>query len=145
MDIVVGVDGSESARAALRFAVEEARLRSARVRIVAAWHAPITVYEGAYVPADPSLREELETSTRQAVDVALGELGDATADVDAETVVREGQAAQILIEEAESADLLVLGSRGLGGFRGLLLGSVSQQCAHHASCPLVIVPHPREL
>ena len=145
MDIVVGVDGSESARAALRFAVEEARLRSARVRVVAAWHVPISVYEGAYVPTDPSLGEELEISTRKTVEVALGELGDTAGDIVVETVVREGQAAQALIEEAEGADMLVLGSRGLGGFRGLLLGSVSQQCAHHASCPLVIVPHPREL
>jgi nucleotide-binding universal stress UspA family protein len=145
MDIVVGVDGSESARAALRFAVEEARLRSARMRVVAAWHVPTTVYQGAYVPTNPSLGEELETSTRRAVEAALGELSDVAEDIVVETVVREGQAAQILIEEAESADLLVLGSRGLGGFRGLLLGSVSQQCAHHASCPLVIVPHPREL
>jgi nucleotide-binding universal stress UspA family protein len=50
----------------------------------------------------------------------------------------------VLLEEAADADLLVVGSRGLGGFRGLLLGSVSQQCAHHAPCPLVIVPHHRE-
>ena len=51
----------------------------------------------------------------------------------------------MLLEEAQDADLLVVGSRGLGGFRGLLLGSVSQQCAHHAPCPLVIVPHARDL
>jgi nucleotide-binding universal stress UspA family protein len=54
-------------------------------------------------------------------------------------VVREGQPARVLLDEARDADLLVVGSRGLGGFRGLLLGSVSQQCAHHAACPLVIV------
>jgi nucleotide-binding universal stress UspA family protein len=60
-------------------------------------------------------------------------------------VVREGSASHVLLEEAADADLLVVGSRGLGGFRGLLLGSVGQQCAHHAPCPLVIVPHRREL
>ena len=53
----------------------------------------------------------------------------------------EGQAADVLVTEAKDADLLVVGSRGLGGFRGLLLGSTSQQCAHHAPCPLVVVPH----
>jgi nucleotide-binding universal stress UspA family protein len=143
--IVVGVDGSASARAALRFAFEEARIRGARLRVVAAWHVPLTVYEGAYVPMDPSLGEELETNTREAVESALADAGDVAADVDFDTIVREGQAATVLLEEAEHADLLVLGSRGLGGFRGLLLGSVSQQCAHHASCPVVIVPHPREL
>jgi nucleotide-binding universal stress UspA family protein len=57
-----------------------------------------------------------------------------------ERVVREGQPAEVLVEAAEDADLLVVGSRGLGGFRGLLLGSVGQQCAHHARCPVVIVP-----
>ena len=106
---------------------------------------PITVYEGAYIPMDPGLDEELETNTRQAVEGALADAGDVDANVDFDTIVREGQAAHVLLEEAESADLLVLGSRGLGGFRGLLLGSISQQCAHHASCPVVIVPHPREL
>jgi nucleotide-binding universal stress UspA family protein len=57
-------------------------------------------------------------------------------------VVREGQPAEVLVAESKDAELLVVGSRGLGGFRGLLLGSVGQQCAHHAACPVVIVPHP---
>jgi nucleotide-binding universal stress UspA family protein len=60
-------------------------------------------------------------------------------------VVREGAPARVLLEAASDADLLVIGSRGLGGFRGLLLGSVGQQCTHHAPCPVVIVPHEREL
>jgi hypothetical protein len=59
-------------------------------------------------------------------------------------VVREGQAADVLLAEARKADLLVVGSRGLGGFRALLLGSVSQQCARHAACPVMIVPPPHE-
>ena len=57
------------------------------------------------------------------------------------TVVRQGQAADAICEEAKGAELLVVGSRGLGGFRGLLLGSVSQQCAHFAPCPVLIVPN----
>jgi len=56
----------------------------------------------------------------------------------------EGTAAAALVEESRGADLLVVGSRGLGGFRGLLLGSVGQQVAHHAACPVVIVPHGRD-
>jgi nucleotide-binding universal stress UspA family protein len=64
----------------------------------------------------------------------------AASDVDVASVVRQGQAADVLLEEARGADLLVVGSRGLGGFTGLLLGSVSQQCAHHATCPVAIVP-----
>jgi nucleotide-binding universal stress UspA family protein len=62
--------------------------------------------------------------------------------VEVEQVTVEGAAPRVLLEQAEDAELLVVGSRGLGGFRGLLLGSVSQQCAHHAQCPVVVVPTP---
>lgn len=127
--IVVGVDGSPGAIQALRFAVSEARLRGAGVRAVAVWE----------------LGGNLEQGARDRVRHALDEIGDLVAGVDTETVVREGSPPQVLLEEAQDADLLVLGTRGLGGFRGLLLGSVSQQCGHHTPCPLVIVPHPRDL
>jgi len=70
-------------------------------------------------------------------------LGGADPGVPVERSVVEGPAAQVLLRAAAGADLLVLGSRGRGGFAGLLLGSVSQQCAHHAPCPLVIVRRPR--
>lgn len=143
--IVVGVDGSASARAALRFALVEARLRGDAVRAVAAWHVPIAAYGGALVPPDPALVADLEPQTRRTLDRALAEVADEAAGLELEPVVREGLPARVLLEEAEGADLLVVGSRGLGGFRGLLLGSVSQQCAHHAPCPVVIVPHEREL
>jgi len=143
--IVVGVDGSESARAALRFALEEGRLRGATVRAVAAWHVPPAAYGGALAPPDPGFVNELEPEARRALERALEQAGAPPADVEVETVVREGAPARVLLDEAADADLLVVGSRGLGGFRGLLLGSVSQQCAHHAPCPLVIVPHARAL
>jgi nucleotide-binding universal stress UspA family protein len=143
--IVVGVDGSGGARDALRFALEEARFRRAAVRVVAAWHVPVAAYGGAFVPPDPALVAEPDPDARRAAERALEDAGDLADDVDVETVVREGAPAQVLLEEADDADLLVVGSRGLGGFRGLLLGSVSQQCAHHAPCPVVIVPHRRQL
>lgn len=142
--IVVGIDGSESARAALRFALDEARLRGAAVRAVAAWHVPTTTYGGAFVPPADGLLDELETATRRTLERALTDAGD-QADLEVEPVVREGAPARVLLEAASDADLLVIGSRGLGGFRGLLLGSVGQQCTHHAPCPVVIVPHEREL
>ena len=66
------------------------------------------------------------------------------ADVGAELVLREGSAARLLVEESKQAELLVVGSRGRGGFAGLLMGSVSQQCAAHACCPVVIVPAPAQ-
>ena len=141
--IVVGVDGSAGARVALEFALHEARLRGADLRVVAAWEIPAIAYAGGYGPGDEKLFAELEHEAR---DNAARALADVDADgVKLTTVVREGGSAHVLLEEAADADLLVVGSRGLGGFRGLLLGSVSQQCAHHAPCPLVIVPHRREL
>jgi nucleotide-binding universal stress UspA family protein len=143
--IVVGVDGSESARAALRFALEEAGLRGATVRAVAAWHVPVAAYGDAFMPPNPDLLSDLEPRARKELEGALAEAGEQAAGVEIEQVVREGPPARVLLDEADKADLLVVGSRGLGGFRGLLLGSVSQQCSHHAPCPVVIVPHGREL
>jgi nucleotide-binding universal stress UspA family protein len=135
--IVVGVDGSEDSDRALDWAINEARLRSARLRLVAAWHIPLTVYSGpGYVPAVGS-RESFEELAKEAAGLAVKRVGDTG--VEADSVVREGQAAEVLLEESVGADMLVVGSRGHGGFTGLLLGSVSAQCAHHALCPLVIV------
>jgi nucleotide-binding universal stress UspA family protein len=144
-EIVVGVDGSESAQAALRFALDEARLRGASVRAVAVWHVPPGAYGGAFASPDPGLVADLEPGMRRALEDALKRAAGHAAGVDVEPVVREGAPARVLLEEADEAALLVLGSRGLGGFRGLLLGSVGQQCAHHAPCPVVIVPHHRDL
>ncbi|HKO75380.1 MAG TPA: universal stress protein [Gaiellaceae bacterium] len=135
--IVVGVDGSEHGERALEWAVKEAGLRGARLRLVAAWHLPPAVYSGpGYIPT-AGTRESFEEPAGEAAEVAAARARDAG--VEADAVVREGQAAEVLVEEAANADMLVVGSRGHGGFTGLLLGSVSAQCAHHAVCPLVIV------
>lgn len=138
--VVVGVDGSSGSRQALRFAVEEARLRGARLRAVTAWHIPPLAYSGGYVPPfDP---KEFEQSATAIGEKALAEVETDTVGLDVEHVAAQGQAAQVLLDEAEGAELLVVGSRGHGGFTGLLLGSVGQQCAHHARCPVVIVNEP---
>jgi nucleotide-binding universal stress UspA family protein len=105
---------------------------------------PTAVYGGpGFVPA---LSEPLDQTFRKASEQALaaGLERVREAGVEADALVEEGQAADILIEAAGNADLLVVGSRGHGGFVGLLLGSVSAQCAHHAPCPVVIVPVPTE-
>ena len=136
--IVVGYDGSESAQRALEWATEEAKLRSAELEIVAAWEVTNTVYAYGYVPQIlPSLEEE----ARKATEKLLAECAEDArkAGVEVVTQARHGQAADELAEAAENAALLVVGSRGHGGFAGLLLGSVSAQLAHHAPCPLVIV------
>lgn len=136
--IVVGIDGSDESNEALRWALEEARLRKATLRAVHAWRDPYTVPPGYGPPEDfdfSALRREAEGFLKATVTEVAGE----SSDVTIEEVTAEGAAASVLVEEAEGADLLVVGSRGHGGFVGLLLGSVSQQSAHHASCPVVIV------
>ena len=133
--IVVGVDGSEASKAALRWAVEEARLRGATLRVVYAWSIPLVLVPGAAV-AESDVAP-VQADAEQMVDRLVQEV--AADGVTVEGAAVEGVPASVLVEAAEGADLLVVGSRGHGGFAGLLLGSVSQQCAHHAPCPVVIV------
>jgi nucleotide-binding universal stress UspA family protein len=134
--IVVGVDGSAGADRALEFALDEARLRGEPLRAVCAWQTPALEYAGAvFVPADDLWREaerHAEEIVRAAVARASG--------VAAEGRAVEGHPVRILAEEAQGAALLVVGTRGHGGFAGLVLGSVSSALAHHPPCPLVIVP-----
>jgi nucleotide-binding universal stress UspA family protein len=133
--IVAGVDGSPGARAALSFAIGEARLRGAAVTAICAYERPWT--EAAGPPGRPDslavARAILRTEVAEALEVIGG-------GVRVEQQAVEGPAAKSLLAAAASAELLVVGSRGRRGFRGLLLGSVSQQCACHAPCPVVIVP-----
>jgi len=138
--IVVGVDGSEGSVHALEQALEEARARHAEVKAVAAWHVPGAAYDTGWVPVsvDPT---DFEQIARSALERSIEEAGAARSGVSVTPIVREGQPADVLLAEARGADLLVVGSRGFGGFKGLLLGSVSQQCAHHATCPVLIVPN----
>ena len=147
--IVVGVDHSESAKAALRFALEEARLRGARLRVVYAWQFGPFGYigtlglEGSY-PAVGADLSDLHNAAESALDATVCEVISDSGGVEVEQRVVEGRPGAVLVEESQSADLVVVGSRGLGGFAGLVLGSVGQQCAHHAACPVVIVHHRHE-
>lgn len=132
--IVVGVDGSPSSKAALRWAVRQARLTGARVEAVTAWEFP--TYYG-WIPADST--EVLEGVARSMLAEATEEAAAAAPGVNVYRVVAHGNAASVLLDFAKEADLLVVGSRGHGGFTGALLGSVSQHCVRHATCPVVIV------
>jgi nucleotide-binding universal stress UspA family protein len=144
--IVVGVDASEGAAEALRWAIAEARLRDTRLRAVYAWTLSYPVGESyGYLvgPLQASPYGGMSDQRRAAEELlerAIAALWTEAGDVDIECQVVEGSAADALVGAAADADLLVVGSRGHGGFVGLLLGSVSQQCAHRASCPVVIVP-----
>lgn len=139
---MVGVDGSDGANQALRYALSEARAKASTVRAVLAWHVPATAFAGGYVPPVFDV-DAFSARAREGLGRFVEAVADDAEGVEVEQVVREGQAAHVLVEEAREtdADLLVVGSRGLGGFKGLLLGSVSQECAHHTPCPLVIVPN----
>jgi nucleotide-binding universal stress UspA family protein len=136
--IVVGVDASEGSRAALRWAFDEARLRACPLDVVTVWQYPVLTTLPAFgaLPPIEDLSTEAETSLTQ----VLAEEGVASTDaVAVSTVVAEGAAAAALLETATDADLLVVGSRGHGGFTGMLLGSVSQHVVSHAPCPVVVV------
>jgi nucleotide-binding universal stress UspA family protein len=136
--IVVGTDGSPHAERALEFAAEEARRRDAIVHVVTAWHVPAAVYRPGFAPmVNPSLEESAQEAAEDVAGRAAKNLR--ARGLEAETSVCHAQAADALVQQAEGADLLVVGSRGHGGFSGLLLGSVGQQCAQHAPCPTVIV------
>ena len=135
--IVVGVDGSDESKEALRWALEEARLRHATVRAVYAWRDPYVLAPGFGLPEDFEF-DALRERAVETLDAVIAEV-DGTSDVLVDGVVAEGAAASVLVDAAEGADLLVVGSRGHGGFVGLLLGSVSQQCVQHAPCPVLVV------
>ena len=139
--IVVGVEGSGYARAALIWALEEAHHRGAVIEVV-------TCYSPTYVPAAPDLgyvpldsfdlAAEVEKMQGEVIESAI-EASDFSDEVEIRRVLQKGRPADALMTAAEGATMLVVGNRGRGGFVGLRLGSVSQAIAHHSPCPLVIV------
>ena len=138
--IVVGVDGSDGGAAALEFAAAEAALRETRLRIVSAWEIPVAAYgAGGVPPLDPAALEAFRLRAEQVADEAVTTVKRLQPSVEVEALTVTGQPADALLANAADADLIVVGRRGLGGFKSLLLGSVSQQVVHHASCPVVVV------
>jgi nucleotide-binding universal stress UspA family protein len=138
--IVVGVDGSAHAQHALAWALDEARRRGASVRAVTAWNfVPATAFAGG-----PSVELRIfEEGGREVLDHALEKADTSGLAEPVKPVLVPGGAAGAILAEANDATLVVVGARGLGGFKSLLLGSVSQQVAHHAPCPVVIIPGDR--
>jgi nucleotide-binding universal stress UspA family protein len=136
--IVVGVDGSSEGERALHWAIDEARLRSAELELVQA--APPAGLMDAMTSM--SSRQELEDAAEHLLDQVLEEVVLArvdTQDLVVHRTVESGPAPEVLCEAARGADLLVVGARGQGGFRGMLLGSVATQVVQHAPCPVVVV------
>jgi len=150
-DVVVGVDGSPGARAAFRFAVEEARLREGRVVAILAWQLPIVEEPAPYMVGTPTFDVpvgETAGAYRNAafdlIDSVLAELADGAAGVQVERRVVEDSPAAALLEASKTAELLVVGARGHGRIASLLLGSVSLQCVQHARCPVIVVRYPAD-
>jgi nucleotide-binding universal stress UspA family protein len=142
--ILVGIDGSEAAHRALVSAAHEAALRGEQLRIVYAWQVPPPFYAGGYVPDLGPEREQAQHSAQQLVDDAVAAVAAAEPGVSCSGEAVEGQAAATLLDRGRFASLLVVGNRGRGGFKSLLLGSVSQQVVHHAHCPVLVVRAPAD-
>ncbi len=136
--IVVGVDGSEHGNAALRWALDEAALRHGEIIAVFAWQMPMIGVPGAFD------RDELERFSTAFIDEAVRAVVK-NPKVPISRLVAQGDVSASLIEASRDADMLVLGSRGRGGFAGLKLGSVSQACVQFAACPVVIVKRPGDV
>lgn len=131
--IVVGVDGSEHSKLALQWAARIAVTEGARIEAVAAWEIPTMAY--GYYGEPETERAEMKKMLAETVAEVFGD----RAPVDITMLTQRGGPAQVLIDAGAGALLLVVGSRGRGGFAGLLLGSVSSKVAAHATCPVLVV------
>ncbi|MGQ1839010.1 universal stress protein [Kocuria turfanensis] len=132
--VVVGVDGSEQSVEALRWAARIAPALGASIKVVGAWDYP-PEYAG-YVPLGSDNFDEI---TRKRVDKAIHQAFGEDVPEGLTTTVEFGHPSKVLVRESEDASMLVVGRRGHGGFRGLLLGSVSAACVSHASCPVLVI------
>ncbi|MDS1271874.1 universal stress protein [Lipingzhangella sp. LS1_29] len=139
--VVVGVDGSELSDAALRFALDEALRRDASLTVVHAWYVPVPLDPAALAASGYTVDQEEACSRAHArVETLVAEARSTrTAEVPVQIVIGVNHPAHVLLTESATAALVVVGSRGRGGFRGLLLGSVSQALLQHATVPVVVV------
>jgi nucleotide-binding universal stress UspA family protein len=137
--IVVGVDGSADSRLALRWAMRLARAEGASIDAVGAWQYP-TGLAWTAVPEDYSPKQDLEKAVEAAVDDVFGQDRPDSVRV----LIGEGHPVRVLLDASEGALMLVVGSRGHGGFSGLLMGSVSARVAELANCPVLVVHEPPE-
>jgi nucleotide-binding universal stress UspA family protein len=133
--IVVGVDGSASSMAALRWAIRQAKLTGSSVDAVIAWHVPAGY--GIAPVGDGAV--DFEGDAKQVLADALNQVTGTESGGLVRPSVVEGRTAEVLVRAARGADLLVVGSRGHGEFTSALLGSVSHFCVHHASCPVLVI------
>jgi nucleotide-binding universal stress UspA family protein len=142
--IVVGIDGSHAASHALEWAMAEAATRKTSLTVITVNSVPASYWTGKPVPFAGD--DERVAEIRKAAEAKVEEIGTSLGDSRPESVTvtaLSGFPAQTLIDASQNSDLVVVGSRGGGGFASLMLGSVSHQVVHHAQCPVVVVPADR--
>jgi nucleotide-binding universal stress UspA family protein len=137
--IVVGVDGSPISKAALRWAIHQAELTGSTVDAVLAWEYPAAIAGFGWAPVPMTDDVAFGTLAEKTLAETVSEVAGPDPAATLSPVVVNGYPAAVLLHAAEGADLLVVGSRGHSEFTDALLGSVSQNCAHHAKCPVVII------
>lgn len=133
--IVVGVDGSDSSKLALKWAAHQAQLTKATLRVVTTWSLPATLGWVPQFPEDFNPAADAAKVQKATISEVLGDDPSVTFD----PVVLDAHPAEALIEMSNTADLVVVGNRGHGGFAGLLIGSVSENVVTHAHCPVVVI------
>ena len=139
--IVVGVDNSAGSAEALRWALAHARLTGGSVEAVTAWQVPpMYAYAYGWTPTGIDDAGIIRYAEKTLAETVAQMQGEDDHPVPVTTRVMEGPAAQVLLDAGKGAELMVLGSRGHGAFSGMLLGSVSQHCVQHATCPTVVIP-----
>jgi nucleotide-binding universal stress UspA family protein len=136
---VVGVDGSPSSRTALRWAVRQANLTNGTVDAVIAWEIPMVLQGYGFAPIYVEEEGSFEENAKKTIEAVISEETEPADSQRVRSLVIHGHPAQALLDVAAGADLLVVGSRGHGEFAEALLGSVSQNCVHHAPCPVLIM------
>ncbi|GAA5140301.1 universal stress protein [Pseudonocardia adelaidensis] len=141
---MVGIDGSENSKDALRWAAQQAELTDTTLSAVVAWQVPVSFGTVWQMPATYGKSHDLSqvdfpADARKTLDAALEEVLGANPQVSVTPQLVSGHPAPVLIEASRHAALLVVGRSGLGGFAGMLIGSVSQHCVSHAACPVVVV------
>ena len=137
--IIAAVDGSPSSMSALRWAIRQATLTGATVDAVMAWHYPAAASGYGWAPTGMEGSFDFKVNAEEVLADAISSAADPGSGIPVHPFVVEGIPAQVLLDAADGADLLVVGSRGHGGFTEALLGSVSQHCVHHAHCPVVVI------
>ena len=139
--IVVGIDGSTNSGRALEWAVQEAAVRQVPLRVITVFRRAISHWGAGAItdPQDSAVLVQARQAAQDATDKALANAGDARP-TSVTVQAFGGVPAEELVNASKDADMIVVGSRGAGGFARLLLGSVGSQVVHHAHCPIVIVP-----